>query len=175
MKKLPQFAGVMFRVSRSIGRKDFPEAIQALEDCVSRDPLDTATLGLLAECHRWSGSDDKALEVAERVLGIDPHDFSSLKLLSEILAHRGEHQLAVAYVRRGLEQYPEEMDPVSPYLVTLAKVVMRILRPRRSIPAEDFAPWERINGKNREWFEWAKRYLAWFDSDTGSSTLPALH
>ena len=170
-----QFAGLMLRVSQLIGRKDFAAAIHALERHAVSNPTDTECLALLAQCHRWSGSDERAIEVAESVLGINPNDFTSLKLLSETLAHRGAHGRAAAYVRRGLERYPEEMSPLPHFLVKLATVTMRILRPRRKMSAEGLTPWESINAENRAWFQWAKEYLAWFDDRTGSKTLPVLH
>jgi tetratricopeptide (TPR) repeat protein len=175
MNRLPQFASLMLKVSGLIGRKDFAAAIQALESHAVGNPTETECLNLLAQCHRWSGADDKAIEVAEKVLGIDPHDFTALKLLSETLAHRGDHQRAAACVRRGLERYPEEMSPLPYFLVKLARVAMRILRPRRKMSAQEFEPWESINAENRAWFQWAKEYLAWFDDNTGSKTLPVLH
>ena len=101
----------MFRVARLIGRKEFAAAVQTLEDCAARDPCDVATLELLAQCHRWSGSDERAIEVAGRTLTVDPNSFGSLKLLSEMLAGRGDHDRAIEYVHRGLERYPEEMTP----------------------------------------------------------------
>lgn len=165
----------MFRVSRSIGRKDFPEAVRTLEEHVAGNPSDTAALGLLAQCHRWSGSDEQAIEVAESVLSADPHNFSSLRLLSEVLAARGEHQRAADYARRGLEEYPEEMVPVVPFIFSLAKVALRIFRPGRPLSTEEFEPWKQINEENRRWFQWAKQYLAWFDRSTGNATLPAVH
>jgi hypothetical protein len=170
-----QFTGLMLSVSKLIGRKDFPAAILALEDHSARNPGDTACLGLLAQCHRWSGSDDKALEVAERVLRIDPHDFTSLRLVSETLAQRGDHVRAVAYVGLGLENYPEEMAPMPPFLAKLAKVTMRIFGPRRNLSAQELAPWESVNADNRAWFQWAKEYLAWFDGSSGSKSVPVLH
>lgn len=175
MRRPTQFMGLMMSVSKLIGRKDFPAAILALEGHLARNPEDTACLSLLAQCHRWSGSDDKAIEVAERVLRIDPHDFTSLRLLSETLAHRGDHARAVTYVRLGLENYPEEMAPMPAFLVTLARAVMRIFGPRRETSAQDFAPWESVNADNRAWFEWAKKYLAWFGGTAGSKTAPVLH
>lgn len=176
MKRLPPLPGLlMFRVAKFIGRKDFPAAIRALEECAARDPGDVGTLDLLAQCHRWAGANDKAIEVAEKALTLDPTDFSSLRLLSVILADRGEHNRAVEYVRRGVQHYPKEMAPLAPFVVTLGKIVMRVLRPRHRMAAEEFAPWERINSENREWFAWAKQYLAWFESSTGSDTSPLLH
>lgn len=176
MKRLSPLAGPrIFQVAKLIGRKNYSAAIQTLEDCIARDPRDVASLELLAHCYRWSGSDEKAIRAATKALAVDPNDFGSLRLLSEILANRGEHGRAIEYVRRGIEQYPEEMSPVAPFLVALAKVVMRILRPRRPMRADELAPWAGINAANREWFHWAKRYLAWYDSGTGSRTSPVMH
>jgi tetratricopeptide (TPR) repeat protein len=118
---------------------------------------------------------DKAIEVAERVLHVNPHDFTLLKMVSETLAQRGDHERAVAYVRLGLENYPEDIAPMPPFLTKLARVTMRILGPRRKLSAQELAPWESVNADNRAWFQWAKEYLAWFDGSTGSKSVPVLH
>jgi tetratricopeptide (TPR) repeat protein len=165
----------MLKVSGLIGRKDFAAAIRALESYQVSNPTDTECLDLLAQCHRWSGAGDKAIEVAEKVLEVDPHYFPALKLLSEILAQGSDHERAAAYLRRGVESYPQEMSPLPYFLLQLARVTMRILRPRREMSAQGFEPWETINAENRAWFKWAKEYLAWFDDKTGSKTLPVLH
>jgi tetratricopeptide (TPR) repeat protein len=175
MKRPSAFASAMFRVSRAIGRKDFPDAVRTLEEHIARNPTDTAARRLLAQCHRWSGSDEQAIEVAESVLCADPHDFGSLRLLSEVLATRGEHQRAANYARRGLEEYPKEMAPVAPILFNIAKAALRIFRAGRPLPKEQFEPWKQINEENRQWFQWAQQYLAWFDRSTGNTTLPVVH
>ena len=175
MKHLREFPKVMMRVSVAMGRREYSAAIKVLHDHVTRHPRDTSSLGLLAECYRLAGSDNSAIEVAERTLAIDPVDFGALRLLSTIHAARGEHDRAAGYVRRGMECYPKDMAPVSPVLVKFAKVLMRILSPKRLMPADAFAPWDRVNSENREWFDWAKQYLAWFDSNTGSNSSPVLH
>jgi tetratricopeptide (TPR) repeat protein len=165
----------MLKVSGLIGRRDFAAAIGALESYQISNPTDTACLNLLAQCHRWSGADDKAIEVAEKVLEVDPHYFPALKLLSEILAQGSDHERAAAYMRRGVESYPQEMSPLPYFLMQLARVTMRTLRPRRKMSAQEFEPWESINAENRAWFQCAKEYLAWIADKTGSKTLPVLH
>lgn len=64
---------------------------------------------------------------------------------------------------------------MSPLLETLGRAVIRIFGPRRKTSARDFAPWKSVNADNRAWFEWAKKYLAWFDGTAGSKPTPVLH
>jgi tetratricopeptide (TPR) repeat protein len=130
-----QFASLMLKVSGLIGRRDFAAAIGALESYQISNPTDTACLNLLAQCHRWSGADDKAIEVAEKVLEVDPHYFPALKLLSEILAQGSDHERAAAYMRRGVESYPQEMSPLPYFLMQLARVTMRLAAATKNVGA----------------------------------------
>jgi len=172
MKRVfPPFVSPMFRVAKLIGRKEFPAAIRMLEEHLIDDPSDLFSLMMLAECYHWSGSDDKAIQTASRILQYDANDFSGLRLLSEIYARREEKDRAAEFVRRALENFPQPIPHPPRMLISVAKFFARILPPLRHMQARDFDP----NTSDREWFDWAKRYLAWYDGATGGNASPVLH
>ena len=151
------------RIARLIGRKDYSGAISQLEATLQGQPTDVSALELIANCHRWSGADDKAIDTAARILEIDVTKFSALKMLSEIHAERGNPELAVSFVRRALESYPAPLEPVSPKLVTLARWIFRIVAPLKRVRDDEFRVLEDPNEIDRKWYAWAKEYLAWYD------------
>src|SRR6266550_6313708 len=176
MKRVfPPFVSPMFRVAKSMRRKDFPAAIRMLEEHLIGEPSDVFSLLMLAECYRWSGFDDKAIQTASRILQYDANDFSGLRLLSEIYARREEKDRAAEFVRRALENYPQPTPHTPHMLISVAKFLARVLPPLRHMQARDFAVLEDPNTSDREWFDWAKRYLAWYDGATGGNASPVLH
>jgi tetratricopeptide (TPR) repeat protein len=165
----------MFHVARCIGRKDFPEAIRTLQSSLVNNSSDTSALELLAHCHRWAGDEEKAAELAAQILRYDANDFAGLKLLGEIHAKRDEPEKAAAFLRRALENYPQAIKPISPKVVAMTKWFSRIFPPLRHLTPRDFEVLEDPSGGDRTWFAWAKEYLAWYDSATGSNSSPVLH
>jgi tetratricopeptide (TPR) repeat protein len=164
-----------FRVAKLIGRKDFRAAVALLEEHLATQPSDEYAMQLLLLCHRFSHDDDKAIEVASRLLQGNPNDFAGLSALSEIHASRNEPDLAAGFARRALENYPKPTKPISPSVVRLTKWFARILPSLRHMKAQDFVVLQDPNATDRKWFAWAKEYLAWYDNAVGGGSAPTLH
>lgn len=163
---LVPFAKIQFEVARCVGRKDYDGAIRALEGSLSNTSEDAPSLVMIAKCHRWSNRNDDALAVAQRILTFDPTNFDAFELLSEVHAERQEHETATRFIRLGLEHFPEPTPPPPKYLFRLLRIgalVSRRLRDLEETARSDLGDLDR--GK-REWYQWATKYLAWYESDS---------
>jgi hypothetical protein len=126
-------------------------------------------------CCRFACLEDKAIEVALKLLEFNRNDFSALSALAEIHASRSAPDLAAAFVRRALENYPKPTEPISPSVVRLARWFAKIFPPLRHMKPQDFAVLEDPSADDRKWFAWAKEYLAWYDGISGAQSTPTLH
>ncbi|MDO8387384.1 MAG: hypothetical protein Q7T13_13425 [Polaromonas sp.] len=169
------FAQIQMELGRRIGRKDYDGAISILESSLSNTAKDVHALEMIAHCHRWSNRIDMAIDTARRVLVHDPKKFGALRLLSEVYAERNEHDIAAPFVRLGLESYPEPTPP-APRVVFWALRLAASVVPRIKRVEEDAR--EHLADPNKEvrdWFSWAKQYLAWYDSISGDKQTPIVH
>lgn len=169
------YAKTQMHAARCIGRKDFDGAIRVLEQSLSNDSQDTPHLEMIALCHRWAHRNDMAIATAQQALAYDPKHFGSIRLLSEIHAERREHDTAAQFVRLGLENYPGPL-PATPrfffWVLGLGAVVFpRVKRIEEAARRDIGDP----NKDNREWYSWAKQYLAWCDSNSGNQQAPSVH
>ena len=157
------------------------EAIQALETFLPEEWLETlARLKALCErqsqCQLWAGSEAKAIESASEALRHDTMDFPALKMLTEIHANRNQHARAVAFIRRGLENFPTPSPPMPQLLLRALRLAMPFLPRRLGASLEyDIAVFEDPDAENRKWFAWAKEYMAWYDRTTGNNSSPPVH
>lgn len=169
------FAKTQMEVARHIGRKDFDGAIRVLEGSLSHTPADIPFLEMIALCHRWSHRNDMAIAAAQQALAYDTNNFAAVRLLSEIYAERNEHDTAARFVRLGLESYPEPLPPMPKiffWVLRLAAMVSPRLARIEEGANRDLG---EQNKDNREWYAWAKQYLAWYETVSGSQQTPTVH
>lgn len=173
--KLMAFAKAQMEVGRCIGRKDYDGAIRVLESSLSNTSTDVPSLTMIALCHRWSHRNDEAIVTAQRVLAHDSTSFEALRLLSEIYAERKEHESAARFARLGLENFPEPTPPAPKFVLWLLHVgaifSSRIRRVEEAARRDLAEP----DKEKREWYVWAKQYLAWHDSEFGDNQTPTVH
>ena len=82
------------------------EAIQAAEKGLRYDPRDEALLRLLARLHRETEDLAKAEDCGRRALAVDPEQAESHVEAGLRQLERGEHEAAIATLRRGLALAP---------------------------------------------------------------------
>ncbi len=169
------FAKTQMEVGRCIGRKDFDAAIRILEGSLSHDPTDIPSLEMIALCHRWSHRNDMAIAAANQALAYDSKNFDAIRLLAEIYAERNEHETAVRFVRLGLESYPESLPPLPKIFFRVLHLFAAVLPRLRRIEEAARRDLGDRNKDNREWYSWAKQYLAWYDTASGSLQTPTVH
>lgn len=172
---LVAFAKTQLEVGRCVGRKDYDGAIRVLESSLSNSNADAHSLVMIALCHRWSNRNDDAIEMAQRALYHDSKNFGAYRLLAEVYAERKEHAMAVRFVRLGLDHFPEPTPPAPKLIIWLLRVsaffVPRFRRVTETARTELTDP----DSDTRDWFAWAKQYLAWYDSEYGDKHVPTLH
>ena len=169
------FAKTQMEVARHIGRKDFDGAIRVLEGALGHKPTDIPFLEMIALCHRWSHRNDMAIAAARQALAYDANNFGAVRLLSEIYAERKEHDTAARFVRLGLESYPEPLPPVPKIFFWVLRLAARVFPRLTRIEEGAKRDLGDPNKDNREWYAWAKQYLAWYDTASGSPQTPTVH
>jgi tetratricopeptide (TPR) repeat protein len=169
------FAKAQLEVGRCVGRKDYDGAIRTLEGTLSNTSADAPSLTMIALCYRWSNRNDDAIITGQRVLEYDPTNFDAAQLLSEIYAERKEHEPAARFARLGLDNFPEPTPAPPKFILWIlrigALVIPRLRRVEESV-RRDLADPEK---SKREWYLWAKQYLAWYDSAFGNNQTPTVH
>lgn len=173
--QLVAFAKTQLEVGRCVGRKDYDGAIRVLESSLSNTNADTHSLVMIALCHRWSNRNDDAIEMAQRALSHDSGSFGAYRLLADVYAERKEHEMAVRFVRLGLDNFPEPTPPAPKFIFWLLRVgslfIPRLRRVEEAARTELADP----NNDTRDWYAWAKQYLAWYDSEFGDKLMPTVH
>lgn len=173
--QLMDFAKVQIEVGRCVGGKDYKGAIRVLEGSLSNNSKDAPSLVMIAMCHRWSNNIDEAIAMAQRALAYDPMSFEAIRLLSEIYADRKEHEAAAQFARLGLDNYPEPTPSIPKFFFWVlrigALILPRLKRVEKNV-REDLADPDK---DTREWYSWAKQYLAWYDSTYQSKHTPTVH
>ena len=165
---------IAIRLARMVGRRDYDAAIDYLRAGLCGDTSDIFSLELIARCHRWRGRNDEAITASREALALDPLSFNSHVLLAELLAEMGEHEQAASHARKGLEAYPEPFDVPPRVLVWLFGALRRIVPLLRNVPNADELL-KRHSDSRAEWFNWAKKYLSWYDTTFGEATTPSEH
>ena len=169
------FAKIQMEVGRCVGRQDFDGAIRALEGSLSNNSADVPALTMIALCHRWSNRNADAILTAQRALTYDPSNFEAIQLLSEIYAEQEEHETAARLVRLGLENFPEPIPSTPRLLFWLLRVGALIIPRLRRVEESATKDLADPNKDKREWYLWARQYLAWYDSAFGSKQTPTVH
>jgi hypothetical protein len=113
--------------------------------------------------------------MAQRALEHDPTSFGAFQLLSEIYVERKEHETAAQFTRLGLDNFPEPTPSTPKFFFWVLRIgallIPRLKRVEESV-REDLAD---PNKEMREWYSWAKQYLAWYDASFQSKQTPTVH
>ncbi|MDP2265890.1 MAG: hypothetical protein Q8J70_04980 [Thiobacillus sp.] len=169
------FATTQMQIARCIGQKDFNGAIRVLEGSLSNNSTDIPSLQMIALCYRWSQRNDMAIASAQQVLAYDSKHFGAISLLSEIYAEQKNYDAAARLARLGIENYPEPL-PATPklffWLLRLGSAVFPRLKRIEASAKRDLAD---PNKDTREWYSWAKKYLAWYETTFGNKQTPTVH
>ncbi len=163
------------KVAGYVGRRQFDEAIGALSRQLTHTDSDLSDLEMIALCHQWAGRDEQAICYARRALAIDAKSFGALSLLGEIYAVRSEHEAAALYTRLALQNFPEPLPPVPKGFMRVLGLIGRVI-PRVRVAARDLEGLTSDPGAvHREWYEWAARYLRWYDKAHGKAVCQTVH
>jgi tetratricopeptide (TPR) repeat protein len=162
-----------FRMARMIGGQQFDAAIDDLSAGLKGNASDAASLEMIAQCHRWAGRNEEAITAGLAALLRDPASFAMHSMLAELFAEKGEHDDAAIHVRKGLECYPEPLEKIPRFISSAFKLMARLF-PRLQGSSPENAL-QRIEASNAEWFEWATKYLVWYDATYGKNINPSKH
>lgn len=173
--RLASFAKTQLKLARCIGRKDYDGAIRVLESSLSNTDEDAPSLVMVARCHRWSKRDDDAIGVAQGALSCDAGNFEAYRLLADIHAEREEHETAVRFVRLGLDNFPEPTPPVPKYIFWILRVSALVIPRFKRAEEKTRRELADIDSETRDWYAWAKQYLAWYGSQFGGKHTPTVH
>lgn len=161
-------------LARHIGRGQFDEAINELRAALKGNASDVASLEMIAQCHYWSGRADQAISACQQALKYDPDSFDAHALLSQLHAARNEHENAATHARRGLECYPEPLPRLPSLLDSAHTLLSRIIPLLRGAPTPNEAL-QSTEAEHAEWYDWAKKYLDWYDATSGEAMRPRQH
>ena len=147
--------------------------LQMISRALKNSKDDAASFVMIARCHSWADRPDIAEESAKQALSHDPRNFAAIQLLTGILVNRSDHEQAVKYVRLALENFPAPSPPVPGFYIWLARALSRVV-PRLNGAENTLRDLDRTN---RDWYEWAKSYLAWYDQTHPSdeAQVPTIH
>lgn len=162
-------------MSRCIGGKNYDKAIRIISRGLTNSEKDAPSLEMIALCHHWAGRDETAIASANQVLAYNARSFDAIELLGSIYANRSEHETAAKYVRLGLENFPEPSPPVPRFLFSILRLVGFIIPRFRKIAREAEAGIGDPNKSKKEWYLWAKDYLAWYDKTCNNKQSPTVH
>jgi tetratricopeptide (TPR) repeat protein len=170
-----RFSKTQLQLARFVGRKDFDGAIRVLEASLSQGADDVPALLMIALCHRWAHRDEDAILAARRVLASDPNSFEAIQLLSETHAQRGEHDVAVQFVRVGLESDPAPVPVPPTFFLWFVRIAAYLFPRLRHIENAAKAHLSDAKSGRAEWFAWARQYVAWYDQVAGNQRKPTIH
>jgi tetratricopeptide (TPR) repeat protein len=165
------FRPFTFAFSRMIGRQEFDKAIDYLRSNLKNDASDMSSLEMIAHCHQWAGRPDKAIEACRKALVWDAASFDMHSMLSQLLAEKGEHEAAAVHALKGLECYPEPLPEVPRFMTSAFQILSRFFPSFRGIDVNNAL--RSIEDEHAEWFDWAKKYLKWYDVTYGDKLAPA--
>lgn len=161
------------KVARLIGREDFDGAIEYLRAKLRGNASDVAALEMIAQCHQWAGRTQEAISTCREALRYDAVAFESHAMLARLLAQEGTHVDAAAHARSGLECFPEPLPGIPQSFVRAIQGLGRIFPFVREFDPNGAL--QRGETERREWFEWATRYLGWYDKAYGDTQTPVRH
>lgn len=162
-------------MSRCIGGEKYDEAIHIISQGLNNSAKDVPSLEMIALCHHWASREEEAISIANQALVYDPRNFASIKLLGNIYVSRDEHEIAAPYVRLGLDCFPEPTPAVPRLFLSILRMVGFFIPRIRNVASKAETLNSDPNKSNREWFLWAKEYLAWYGQNCNDKQSPTIH
>lgn len=92
-----------FKISVSVGRRDFECAVNDCRLVLSRNPDDVFSLSLLTEIFYSNNQNDDALHYATRLLNIDNENIYAAGVVAIILAEKKDYHSAHKYAQKLLD------------------------------------------------------------------------
>jgi tetratricopeptide (TPR) repeat protein len=161
---LAGFLKDQMKISQLVGKNDYEGAIRVLEGSLTNTSEDIPSLEMIALFHSYTGQDEKAIETANKVLAFDANSFGALRLLSQEYAERDEHEIAVNYAKKGVENYPSEDQFAPPdWLFSILKLSAKCSDRFKRIEQHAKKDIAGFNKDRVDWLTWAKEYLSWYD------------
>jgi tetratricopeptide (TPR) repeat protein len=145
---------IEIQAARAFALKNYPRAIERLNDLLAIVGENPHTLYLLALCHSRRNADLEALDYARRALEADADHLESLKLLGRLHFLRGDDSEARDYVARALALDRDTAGNGQAPRSWLSSLAARL--GRRPSPASD--PF--VHGEHRQWRTWAETFMA---------------
>jgi len=164
------FGPFTVKFSRMIGWQEFDKAIDYLRSGLRGNKSDLSSLEMIAHCHLWAGRPDDAIKACHEALHCDSESFAMHSTLAQLLAEKGEHEDAAIHARRGLECYPAPLPKV-PRSVTLSYQFLSRVFPRLR-GADPNEAIRSVEAEQADWFDWAKKYLEWYDGTHNGKLSP---
>jgi len=165
---------LQMKVARCMGRKDYAQALEYLGQMKQSEDANPYTLSMIARCHEGAGDLDSAITAANDALSIDSGHFYSLQLLARVHLARKDYENAKEYVQRALQSYPEPL-PGPPRFFFWILRVLSVFPAIRRVEEQARADLEDPNKDTKEWYEWAKKYLKWYEEEFGDKAEPTVH
>ena len=158
------------KAARSLGRRDYREAIRLYEEHLEANPEDWFDISMIAECYVKLGDDEQGIEWGTRALAIQADYTAALELLTGCYTRQGDHDRAYQCVCRALELPEPAPADIPGFVMWIFKVVSLIPKFRKSSPAQVQAGQDRIARQHAEWRHWAKGYKAWYEAQWDGSS-----
>ncbi len=153
------------KVSRAIGRSDYPTALRYLHEGMAAKGESTYYLSMIAYCHHWMGSDQEALDYGLRALAHDPCDLETLQLVTRIHRDRGEDERAYVYVCRALENPPKPLEDAPRFFIAVLRVLSIIFPRLRKVDTDK--SFHNFNKRQQDWQAWAEDWKEWYEKKFG--------
>jgi len=161
-----RFLKTQMKVAPLIGRRDYDKALRILEGELAGTSDDAAYLEMIANCHLWTGNEEKAIETAKKVMVLDPNNFEMPRMLSQIFVNRGDHEQAAVYVRNGVDNFPSEPTPPPPsWMLSVLRLAARFSARWKRIEETTNKELREPDKDRREWRAWANDYLTWYENE----------
>ena len=96
--------------SEAMDKKDYPTALDFLDQAVVLKPEFAESWNRRATAHFLAGNYSKSMTDIERTLALEPRHFGALSGMGMIFIDLGKKDLALAALRKVLEVYPQLRD-----------------------------------------------------------------
>ncbi len=157
-----------------MGRKDYAQALEHLSQIKKSEEPNPHTFSMIARCHEGAGDLDAAIAAANNALSIDSGHFYSLQLLTRVYLVRKDYEKTKEYVQRALQSYPEPL-PGPPRFFFWILRILSVFSAIRRVDKQAREELEHPNKDTEEWYEWAKKYLKWYEEEFGDKAEPTVH
>ena len=165
---------LQMKAVRCMGRGDYMQALEHLQALRDSEEPNPYTLCMIARCYESAEDLDSAIGAANAALALNGEHFESLQLLARVYLTRSDYEKTKDYVQRALRNYPEPL-PGSPRFFFW---VLRVLSIFPAIRRLEKAAKEDLSDPNKdakEWYDWAKKYLSWYEEEFGEKAEQTVH